>query len=456
MIYYKIYILSLGCSKNLIDTEIMSAALQAVGFIITSVEQEADIIMVNTCAFILPAKEESIDEILRLAQWKTHGSCTYLIVAGCLAQRYGRQLCREIPEVDLFLGINEVGHIVGHVQRLLQGSPALTERTITPPPSFLMTAQHKRHLATRFYQAYLKIAEGCSNRCSYCVIPSVRGPLRSRPLHDILTEACELADNGVRELIITAQDTSAYGYDLTGYPLLPNLLKKLAAIPRFQWIRLMYTYPEELTDDLFGVIATEEKICPYIDIPIQHIDDEILAAMNRRGNSQTIRKHLEQARRIIPELALRTSLIVGFPGETQKKFKTLLSFVEDIRFDHLGVFIYSPEEGTPAIGLPHHVGEKTKRKRRAQVMETQALISLDINRSLISSVQEVLVEGKSDLEDYPYIGRCRRQAPDIDGITYLQGTNLQEGDFVKARIAAADEYDLFAIAEENCLSRTEA
>jgi len=456
MTYCKVYILSLGCPKNLIDAEIMSASLQAAGFTVTVMEQEADIIMVNTCAFILPAREESIDEILRLAQWKTQGSCPHLIVTGCLAQRYGRQLCREIPEVDLFLGINEVGHIVDHVQGLLQGSSVLPGRAVVSPPDFLMTAQHKRYLATPFYQAYLKIAEGCSNRCSYCVIPSVRGPLRSRPLHDILAEARELVDNGVRELIITAQDTSAYGHDLTGCSSLPHLLKNLASLPRLRWIRLMYTYPAELTDDLFQVIAAEEKICPYIDIPVQHIDDEILAAMNRRGNSKTIRKHLEQARRIIPEVALRTSLIVGFPGETQKKFKTLLSFVEGMRFDHLGVFTYSPEEDTPAASLLHHVGERTKRKRRAQIMETQAIISLNINRALVSSVQEVLVEGKSDLKDYPYSGRCRRQAPDIDGITYLRGKNLQEGVFVKARIVAADEYDLFAVAEENCFSGTEA
>jgi len=444
----KVHILSLGCPKNLIDAEIMSASLQAAGFTITSREGEAAIIIVNTCTFILPAKEESIDEILRLAQCKTQGSCRHLIVTGCLAQRYGRELGREIPEADLFLGINEVAHIADHVEGLLREPSALSGggRIVTPPPTFLMTAQHKRRLATPSYRAYLKIAEGCSNRCSYCIIPSVRGALRSRPLHDILTEAGELADNGVRELVITAQDTTAYGRDLIGRLSLPELLKKLAAIPRLRWIRLLYAYPEELTDHLFEVMAAEEKICSYIDIPIQHIDDEILAAMNRRGNSAMIRKHLEQARRIIPGVALRTSLIVGFPGETPKKFKTLLSFVEDMRFDHLGAFTYSPEEDTPAVTLPRHVGERTKIKRRARIMETQALISLDINGSLISSVQEVLVEGRSDLADYPYIGRCRRQASDIDGITYLRGENLAEGDFVMAKITAADEYDLFAVA----------
>ncbi|MDR2860994.1 MAG: 30S ribosomal protein S12 methylthiotransferase RimO [Syntrophobacterales bacterium] len=448
MIRKKVYILSLGCPKNLIDAEIMSAALQTAGFDITPKEEEAAIIMVNTCAFILPAKEESIDEILRLVQWKTRGSCARLIVTGCLAQRYGQELCREIPEVDLFLGINEAGHIAGHVQRLLREPPALPGRAVISPPTFLMTAHHKRRLATPFYSAYLKIAEGCSNRCSYCVIPSVRGALRSRLLHDILAEACELVDNGVRELIITAQDTSAYGRDLADHPSLPELLQKLAAIPDLHWIRLLYTYPEESTDGLFRVIAAEEKICAYIDVPIQHIDDDILAAMNRRGDSKMIRERLEQARCLIPGVALRTSLIVGFPGETYKKFKTLLSFVEEMRFDHLGVFTYSPEEDTPAVSLPGHVGERTKKKRRGMIMEAQALISLDINRTLISSVQEVLVEGKSDLEDYPYLGRCRRQGPDIDGITYLRGRNLREGDFVMARIVAADEYDLFAVAED--------
>ncbi len=439
-----IHIISLGCPKNLVDSEVMAAALAEAGYTLTGREEKADIILLNTCAFILPAKEESIEEILRLAQWKTAGKCIRLVVTGCLPQRYGEEIARELPEVDLFLGTDEVGRIGDHIRRLTEKT-APAERSVTPAPVFLMTAENRRQISTPFYSAYLKIADGCSNRCAYCVIPDIRGKARSRTPEDILVEAAELVRSGVRELIVTAQDTTAYGRDLPGKPSLPDLLRKLCTVNGLRWIRLLYTYPAELTDDLFRAIADEEKICPYIDIPIQHIDDDILRMMNRRGNSAMIRNVLRQARETIPGVALRTSLIVGFPGETPARFKKLLHFVAEARFDHLGVFTYSPEEDTAALSLPGHVSEKTKEKRKSQIMEAQALISEEINRSLVSSIEEVLVEGESGIPEYPYVGRCRRQAPDIDGVTYLRGKNLGAGEFVTCRIVAAEEYDLFGV-----------
>jgi len=439
-----IHIISLGCPKNLVDSEVMAAALEDAGFIITSREAEAEILLLNTCAFILPAREESIEEILRLAQWKTAGKCAYLVVAGCLPQRYGDEIARELPEVDLFLGTDEVGRTADHIRKLV-ASKQPVQQCVVHESSFLMTAANRRQISTPFYSAYLKIADGCSNRCAYCVIPAIRGRARSRSIEDICREVEGLVKSGVRELILTAQDTTAYGRDLPGKPALPDLMTELCAITDVRWIRLLYTYPAELTDDVFYTVAREEKICPYIDIPIQHIDDEILHLMHRRGNSELIRGVIRRAREIIPDLALRTSLIVGFPGETPGRFRKLLHFVDEARFDHLGVFTYSPEDDTEALTLPGQVSEKTKEKRKQHIMEAQALVSEEINHALIASIQEVLVEGKSDIADYPYIGRCRRQAPDIDGVTYIKGENLSAGDFVTCRITAADEYDLFGV-----------
>ena len=442
-----IHILSLGCPKNLVDSEVMAAALEDAGFIITSREAEADILLLNTCAFILPAREESIEEILRLAQWKSAGKCAYLVVTGCLPQRYGDEIARELPEVDLFLGTDEVGRIAGHIRKLIVSKQPV-QQCVVHEPSFLMTAANRRQISTPYYSAYLKIADGCENRCSYCVIPSIRGRARSRSIEDICREAEDLVKSGVRELILTAQDTTAYGRDLPGKPALPDLMTELCTISDVNWIRLLYTYPAELTDDVFSTIAREEKICSYIDIPIQHIDDDILRLMHRQGNSRLIKDVIKRAREIIPDVALRTSLIVGFPGETPGRFRKLLDFIGEARFDHLGVFTYSPEEATEALTLPGQVSEKTKEKRKQRIMEAQALVSEEINRVLIASLQEVLVEGKSDIAEYPYVGRSRRQAPDIDGVTYIHGKNLSAGDFVTCRITAVDEYDLFGVTVE--------
>ncbi|MCX5842491.1 MAG: 30S ribosomal protein S12 methylthiotransferase RimO [Deltaproteobacteria bacterium] len=429
----------------MVDAEVMAALISKSGYNITPLAHEADVILINTCAFILPAKEESIEEILRAAEGKKgkESSCSRLIVTGCLPQRYGRILEHELPEVDLFIGVGEVPNIAQHLDSLIF-KEARGPRSIISKPSFLMDARSPRLLTTPLHTAYLKIAEGCSNRCSYCVIPVIRGRSRSRQIDDILTEAEILVSGGVKEIIITAQDTTAYGRDLKGKPTLNDILRKLATIRGIQWIRLLYTHPAGLTDDILKTIADEERICNYIDIPIQHIDDEILAAMKRRSKSDLISKTLQKARELIPGVALRTSIIVGFPGETRTKFNRLLSFVREIRFDHLGVFTYSREEGTKAASYPSRISEREKETRKQVIMEEQAFVSYTINQSLIGSTQEVLIEEKSEMSDFPYIGRCRRQAPDIDGITYVKGKNLTIGKIIPCTITGANDYDLFA------------
>ena len=438
----KVHIISLGCPKNLIDSEVIAAALVEGGFEIVSLPEDADTIIINTCAFILPAKEESIDEIFRMAELKREGICRHLIVTGCLPQRYGAILEKEMPEVDLFLGTGEISRIVSLVASLREEQQE--QRSFVGKPDFLMNSSHSRLLSTPPYTAYLKIAEGCSNHCSYCVIPIVRGKFRSRQMDDILREAETLAQGGVKEIIIAAQETTLYGRDLGYKSGLSSLLREIALIDGIRWIRLLYTYPANLDDELFRTIHDVEKICNYIDIPVQHIDDGILSSMNRKGDSRLIRNVIASARKIIPGVALRTSLIVGFPGETQERFDRLLAFVRETRFDHVGVFEYSREEGTGADAFPGHVSESEKELRRGIIMEEQALISREINQSLIGSLTEIVIEEKSDLPGYDYIGRSRRQAPDIDGITYVKAGEKAFGNIVKCRVVSADDYDLFA------------
>jgi ribosomal protein S12 methylthiotransferase len=433
----KVHIVSLGCPKNLVDSEVMAGVLTETGYLLTDRPEEASIIMINTCAFILPAREEAIAEILRMAAWKKAGSgpCTHLVVTGCLPQRYGKELVEALPEVDLFLGTAEVPHIGRHIDGLSAVPKAGgRRRSAIGRPTFLMNAGHRRLISTSAGSAYIKIADGCSNRCSYCVIPSIRGEARSRKIDDIVKEAEGLA----------ARDTTAYGLDRKEKPTLSLLLRELSGVDGLSWIRLLYTYPSRLTKELLRTIADEKKICPYLDIPIQHSDDAILAAMHRRGDNAQIRKAITEAREIIPGVALRTSLIVGFPGETPRRFENLLSFVREIRFDHLGVFPYSREEGTEAAALPSRISEREKERRRNRVMEEQALISREINSTLIGTRQEVLVEGKGELSGYSHIGRCRRQAPEIDGATHLKGGNPETGTIIACRIIDADDYDLFA------------
>jgi len=422
----------------------MASLLENGGFRLTDRREEAAVILINTCAFILPAKEEAIEEILAAALWKKGVAGRRIVVTGCLPQRYGSELAESLPEVDLFLGISEVPEIARRLEGLFAGENRGNGCAAIGKPTFLMTAAHKRIISTPAGSAYLKIAEGCSNSCSYCVIPSIRGKARSRSIDDILREAEELASHGVRELILISQDTTAYGRDLRNKTSLSRLLRELVSIDGILWIRLLYLYPARITQELLRTIAEEEKVCKYIDIPIQHSDDSILAAMRRGGNSAQLSDVIARARELIPGVALRTSLIVGFPGETPRRFENLLSFIRQIRFDHLGAFPYCREEGSKAACLPARISEREKERRRDILMEEQAFISREINSRLIGSVQAVLVEGKSEREDYTITGRCRRQAPEIDGITYLRGGNPKIGQIVSCRIIDADDYDLFA------------
>ena len=438
----KVRIISLGCPKNLIDSEVMAGLLNQSGRQLLDRSDLADIVIVNTCAFINPAKEEAIEEILTLAEEKKKNNPRLrIVVAGCLTQRYGRELFAQMPEVDLFVGTGEVGNIVSHINKLDKGK--YKRDAVITKPDFLMNYQHPRILSTTAASTYLKISDGCSNRCSYCVIPSIRGAARSRKSDDILQEAEILANRGIKEIIITAQDTTNYGRDLKGRPRLSTLLNDMAKIKSVKWIRLLYAHPARVTTDLLETIAANEKICRYIDVPIQHIDDDILKAMNRKVTGAKIKEVITQARRIIPGVALRTSLIVGFPGETPTRFNRLLDFVNEIKFDHLGVFTYSREEGTKAANLKSQVSEKEKERRRETIMNEQAAISAAINKTLIGSAQEVLIEGESDRDDYAYMGRCRRQALEIDGITYIKKSKAQIGKIIKCKITSVDEYDLF-------------
>lgn len=437
----KVRIITLGCPKNLIDSEVMAGLLNQAGYRLINVTNPADIVIVNTCAFINPAKEEAIEEILTQVEEKKNNPQLRIVVAGCLTQRYGREFFTQIPEVDLFIGTGEVGNIVNHLNKLNQEK--FKRHSVITKPDFLMNCDHPRILSTRISSAYLKISDGCSNRCSYCVIPSIRGPARSRKPDDILQEIEILAKKGIKEIIIVAQDTTSYGRDLKGRPHLSSLLNDMTKIKGIKWIRLLYAHPARVTVDLLETIAADEKICNYIDLPIQHVDDDILKAMNRKVAGAKIKEVISLTRRIIPDVALRTSLIVGFPGETPTRFNRLLDFVNEIKFDHLGVFTYSREEGTSAAKAKAHVSEKEKERRRETIMNEQAAISLAINKTLIGSIQEVIIEEKSDRLDYQYVGRCSRQSLEIDGVTYIKGSASPIGNIVKCQITAADEYDLF-------------
>lgn len=439
----KFHILSLGCPKNLVDSEVMAALLTSRGYRITKSPREAHILIINTCAFILPAKEEAIEAILLMAQYKRTGACAYLVATGCLPQRYGPELAPALPEVDLFLGTAEIPDIADHLAGLEAGAGS-DLRVKAGKPTFLMGAEHPRLLMTPAYCAYLKIAEGCGNRCAYCIIPDIRGRARSRPPGDILAEARSLAEQGVKELIVIAQDTTAYGRDLRGRPSLTRLLTELAAVDGIAWIRLLYAYPTKITPELIRCLEGEKKICSYLDMPIQHVDDDILKAMHRHGDSQDLREVIRMVRDSGPGIAIRTSLIVGFPGETRRKFDRLMDFVREVRFDHLGAFTYSREEGTAAATLPSRISEVEKNRRRDALMEEQASISFEILQQQVGSLDEVLIEGKSDRPDYPFLGRNSRQAPEIDGVTYVRGKRLKPGQIIPVRIRAANEYDLFA------------
>ena len=435
----KVSLVSLGCPKNLVDAEVMLGYLSRAGYAVTTDETQADIIIVNTCSFIKEAKQESIDTILDLADRKHDGHCKLLIVTGCLPQRYQEELAKELPEVDIFVGTGDYPRIVEIIAEKRTSSEQIC---YTGDPNFVYNDELPRLQSSPHYTAYLKIAEGCSNRCAYCVIPMLRGDHRSRPLESLLTEARQLVAGGVKELNLIAQDITAYGRDLPDAPTLEELIQELAKLEGLKWIRLLYAYPDGVTDSLIALIKNEPKVCKYLDLPIQHISNPILKRMRRRSGEEDIRALIGKLRREIPDIAIRTSLIVGFPGETSEDFKKLLQFVEETRFDRLGVFCYSREEGTPAAEMPEQVSERIKRERHKKLMRTQARVSFKHNRTLVDSEEEVLVEGYSEETELLLKGRSSRQAPDVDGQVYITAGNANVGEIVRLKITDSSDYDL--------------
>jgi ribosomal protein S12 methylthiotransferase len=432
---HKIGIISLGCPKNQVDAEQMLGVLARAGFEITPEQTEAELIVVNTCGFIESAKEESIEAILEAAKMKEQGRCKKLIVAGCLAQRYKDDLLQELPEADVVVGTAQISRISEICEAALSGN----ERVLNVSGPAMVYGLPRISTTPRHYR-YLKIAEGCSNRCSYCAIPLIRGDFKSRPSASILDEAGKLADEGAKELILLAQDSTGYGDN--GIDL-PQLLKQLTRVSGIRWVRLMYAYPGRISAALMDVLAGEEKICKYLDIPIQHFDDTVLKAMNRRGTSTDIRRTIEQLRTHVPGIALRTSLITGFPGETEAAFKRLLSFVKEAEFEHLGVFAFSPEEGTTAYDLKSTVPQELAEDRLARIMKVQAKISRKKNQALIGKRRTILVDG---MEDMALMGRLQTQAPEIDGVVYLSELEPEPGEFLEIVITDATEYDLMGTA----------
>jgi ribosomal protein S12 methylthiotransferase len=432
-------LVSLGCPKNLVDAEVMLGHLPADRYQIVVKEEQADIIIVNTCAFINDAKEESVDTILEVAEYKHSGRCQLLIVAGCLPQRYQKQLQEQLPEVDLFIGTSEGARIVELIEKQLQLSTPSQDIGV---PDYLYDHTTPRVNSSPAYSTYVKIAEGCSNRCSYCVIPQLRGDLRSRSIDSVAAEVRSLVANGVTEVNLIAQDITAFGHDRSDGATLPGLLRELVKIDGLVWLRLLYAYPEGISDELLELIASEEKICNYLDLPLQHIDDSILTQMNRRLGEEGTRALLTRMRQRIPDLTLRTTFIVGFPGETRAQFDKLLQFVSAGHFERVGVFRYSREEGTSAARLPDQVPAATKTSRFKRLMKAQARVSFQKNRALIGQIEEVLVEGYSDETDLLLKGRSRRQAPDIDGHCLITAGQANIGDYVKLRITDSSDYDL--------------
>jgi ribosomal protein S12 methylthiotransferase len=435
----KVSLVSLGCPKNLVDAEVMLGYLSRDDFEVTTDEMQADIIVVNTCSFIKEAKQESIDTILDLADRKHDARCRLLIVTGCLPQRYQEELAKELPEVDIFIGTGDYPRIA---EIIAEKENTAEQLCYTGDPNFVYNDELPRLQSSPHYTAYLKIAEGCSNNCAYCVIPSLRGAMRSRPLASLLKEAQQLVDGGVKELNLIAQDITAYGKDLPDAPSLEHLITELAKMEGLKWIRLLYAYPDGVTDSLIALIKNEPKVCKYLDLPIQHISDPILKRMKRRSGEEDIRTLIGKLRSEIPDIAIRTSLIVGFPGETPEDFKKLLQFVEETRFDRLGVFCYSREEGTPAAEMADQVSERIKRERHKKLMRTQARVSFKHNRTLVETEEEVLVEGYSEETELLLKGRSSRQAPDVDGLVYITAGNANVGDIVRLKITDSSDYDL--------------
>lgn len=434
----KILFISLGCDKNLVDSEEMLGLLNRRGYTFTDDETEADVIIINTCCFINDAKEESVQTILEMAQYRKAGSCKALIVTGCLAQRYRQEILDEIEEVDMVLGTTAYEKIVDAVDEALSGRRRVEEQ----PLSYLPQTDAGRLVTTGGHYAYLKIAEGCNKCCTYCIIPKVRGRYRSVPMERLIAQARELADQGVRELILVAQETTVYGVDLYGEKSLHRLLRELCRISGLRWIRILYCYPEELYDELIETIRDEEKICHYLDLPIQHASNAVLKRMGRRTTQEDLKEIIGRLREEIPDIVLRTTLIAGFPGETQEQHAELMDFVDEMEFDRLGVFTYSQEEDTVAAAMPDQIEEETKLTWQEELMELQQEIAFDKAESRRGSVVTAMVEGRVADED-AYVARTYGDAPNVDGLLFIQTSEeLNSGDFVRVRITGAAEYDL--------------
>lgn len=433
-----ILFVSLGCDKNLVDTEVMLGLLASRGHQMVDSEEIADVIVINTCCFIHDAKEESIQTILEMAEYKKAGSCKALIVTGCLAQRYKQEIIDEIEEVDAVLGTTSYDKIVEAIDEALAGHTSVEMTDIDALP----LVESKRLVTTGGHFAYLKIAEGCDKHCTYCIIPKIRGNFRSVPIERLLKEAEDLVAQGVKEIILVAQETTLYGKDLYGEKSLHKLLRELCKISGLRWIRILYCYPEEITDELIQVIKEEDKICNYLDLPIQHASDGILKRMGRRTSKEQLIEIIGKLRKEIPDIAIRTTLITGFPGETQEQHEELMEFVDEMEFDRLGVFTYSPEEDTPAAVMSDQIPEDVKEDRQAELMELQQEIAFDLAEEMIGREVLVMIEGKV-ADENAYVGRTYKDAPNVDGLIFVESEEeLMSGDFARVRITGALEYDL--------------
>ena len=433
-----ILFISLGCDKNLVDSEVMLGLLDKKGYQIVDSEEDADIIVVNTCCFIHDAKEESIQTILEMAEYKKEGKLKALIVTGCLAQRYQQEIIDEIPEVDAVLGTTSYDHIVEAVEEALAGNGHVVLEDVDALPD----VKEKRLVTTGGHYAYMKIAEGCDKHCTYCIIPKLRGNYRSVPMEKLLAEAKDLADQGVKELILVAQETTVYGKDIYGEKSLHKLLRELCKIAGIQWIRILYCYPEEIYDELIQTIKEENKVCHYLDLPIQHASDAVLKRMGRRTSKTQLVEIIEKLRKEIPDISLRTTLITGFPGETQEQHEELKDFVDEMEFDRLGVFTYSPEEDTPAATMADQIPEEVKEDRQAELMELQQEIAFDLAEDMVGREVLVMIEGKV-ADENAYVGRTYKDAPNVDGLIFINtDEELMSGAFARVRVTGALEYDL--------------
>lgn len=434
----KILFVSLGCDKNLVDSEVMLGMLVDKGYTFTDDEADADIIVVNTCCFINDAKEESINTILEMAELKKSGSCKALIVSGCLAQRYKEEIQTEIEEVDAILGTSAIDKIVETVDAVLEGKHENHIEDINLTPVY----GKKRVVTTGGHFAYLKIAEGCDKHCTYCIIPKIRGNYRSIPMESLIAEAEQLVENGAKEIILVAQETTLYGLDIYGSRKLPQLLHELCKIKGLYWIRILYCYPEEINDELIQAIKTEKKVCHYLDMPIQHASDAILKRMGRRTNQTELREIIARLRTEIPDICLRTTLITGFPGETEADHEELMNFVDEMEFDRLGVFTYSPEENTPAAEMEGQIEEEVKQRHQAEIMELQQEIAFEKAENMIGRTVDAIIEGKV-ADENAYVARTYKDAPNVDGYLFINTEReLMTGDYVTAKVTGSNEYDI--------------